>query len=243
MAIMNSVRAEPAEARGKQRYRSPFDKLRVNVLPILLVLFVLHLSPAAQASVQQEVYVTGHVQSFGGYTFTEAVSFDVSRPGQQEIGRVIVDGVYNGEYPWIMRVYTDNLHFAGITGSVRFPSPAGLVSKDGLYVIPLSIYSPAYGPNVWRRIPDVSEPGYLPYEPKPEPGETTYTDCVLMGIDPRNGSWVAGGDGLLYTFDDNALGDTTVATPFELILQADVPPAGVKGEYDAVLYIEISPAP
>ena len=195
------------------------------------------------ASVQQEVYVTGHVQPFGGYLFTEAVSFDITAPGQQEIGRIVVDGLYNGEYPWIMRAYTDNLHFAGITGSVRSPSPAGLVSKDGLYVIPLFVNSPSYGPNVWRRIPDLSEPGTLPYEPQPQPGETTYTDCVLMGIDPRNGSWVAGPDGLLYTYDDNLLGDNTVATPFEMTLQANVPASAVKGDYDAVLYIEINPAP
>ncbi len=197
----------------------------------------------AFASTQQEVYITGHVQPFGGYSFTPAVSFDVTQPGQQEIGRIVVDGLYNGEYPWIMRAYTDNLHFSGITGAVRLTTPAGLVSKDGLYTIPLSIHSPSYGPNVWRRIPALSETGYLPYEPKPEPGEITYTDCVLMGIDPRNGSWAAGPDGLLYTGDDNFLGDNTVATPFELILQATIPGTAVKGEYDAVLYIEISPAP
>ena len=195
------------------------------------------------ASQQQEVYVTGHVQPFGGYLFSEAVAFDVTAPGEQEIGRIIVDGLYNGEYPWIMRAYTDNMHFAGVTGAVRNPSPAGLVSKDGLYVIPLSIHTPSDGPNVWRRIPDLNEAGYLPYEPEPEPGEPTYTDCVLMGIDPRNGSWVAGPDGLLFTHDDNLLGDNTTATPFEMVLQANIPASAVKGEYDAVLYIEISPAP
>ena len=200
-------------------------------------------SPHASASTQQEVYITGHVQPFGGYEFTDAVSFEIAGAGEQEIGRITVDGLYNGEYPWVMRAYTDNLHFAGVTGAVRSPSPAGLVSKDGLYVIPLSINSPTYGPNVWRRIPDLSEPGYLPYEPEPLPGETAYTDCVLMGIDPRNGNWVAGPDGLLYTADDNLLGDLTVGTPFEMILRADVPASAVHGDYDAVLYIEISPAP
>lgn len=215
----------------------------LRTLHLFVMTGILFQLPAAHASQQQEVYVTGHVQPFGGYVFTESVAFDVTAPGAQEIGRIVVDGLYNGEYPWIMRAYTDNLHFAGITGSIRPPSPAGLVSKDGLYVIPLSINVPSYGPNVWRRIPDLSEPGALPYEPEPQPGETTYTDCVLMGIDPRNGSWVAGPDGLLYTYDDNLLGDETVATPFEMILQANVLPAAVKGEYDAVLYIEISPAP
>ncbi len=195
------------------------------------------------ASTQQQVYVTGHVQPFGGYQLTESVSFEISAPGEQPIGSIIVDGLYNGAYPWIMRAYTDNLHFAGVTGGVRQPSPAGLVSKDGLYVIPLFINSPSYGPNVWRRVPDLSEPGYKPYEPEPLPGETAYTDCVVMGIDPRNGNWVAGPDGLLYTSDDNLLGDNTVGTPFELMLQANVPQSAVQGEYEAVLYLEISPAP
>ena len=205
------------------------------------VLF-LHLSPVF-ASSRQEVYITGHVQSFGGYTLSEAVAFEIKQPGDQEIGRIVVDGLYNGEYPWIMRAYTDNLHFAGVSGAARSPSPAGLVSKDGTSSIPLYIHCPTYGPNVWRRIPDLSETGYLSYQPDPEPGEPIYTDCVLMGIDPRNGAWVAGPDGLLYTADDNFLGDITVGTPFELTLQAKVPSSAAQGDYEAVLYIEIVTAP
>ena len=232
MAIKNRCRVKGVGCRGKA----------ILAAFVLLTPFTLHPSPVFP-STKQEVYVTGHVQPFGGYTFSPGVSFEVTQPGEQEIGRIVVDGLYNGEYPWIMRAYTDNLHFAGVTGSVRPNTPAGLVSKDGRYVIPLSIHSPAYGPSVWRRVPDLSETGTLPYEPKPEPGEATATDCVLMGIDPRNGNWVAGPDGRLYTNDDNFLGDLTVATPFELILRANVPAAAVKGEYDAVLYIEISPAP
>jgi len=195
------------------------------------------------AAVRQEVYVTGHVRSFGGYTFTEAVAFEIREPGEQEIGRILVDGLYNGEYPWVMRCYTDNLHYAGVAGAVRPADPAGLVSKDGRYTIPLFIHCANFGENVWRKVPDLSEPGYLPYQPNPEPGEVAYTDCVLMGIDPRNGSWVAGPDGLLYTHDDNPLGDSTLPTPFELVLQAKASGGSVKAEYDAVLYVEIATAP
>lgn len=198
---------------------------------------------AAFATVRQEVYVTGHVQSFGGYTCSEAVTFDIAEPGEQETGRIVVEGLYNGEYPWIMRVYTDNLHFAGVGGALRSPSPAGLVSADGAYAVPLSIHSPNFGPEVWRRIPDLSEPGYLPYGPDPEPGRPTYADVVIMGIDPRNATWVAGPDALLYTSDDNLLGDVTIATPFELILRADFSAASVRGRYEATLYVEIVAAP
>lgn len=211
---------------------------------LFLILCSFFVSTVAQAEIQQEVYVTGHVQSFGGYALTEAVSFVVSKPGRQEIGRIAVDGMYNGEYPWIMRAYTDNVHFSGVAGTIRRPEPAGLVSKDALFAIPLFINSPSFGNDTWRRIPDLNESGYLPYHPNPDPKEEMdFTDCVLMGVDPRNSVWVAGPDGLLNTPDDNPLGDNTVGTPFELILQADVASNSVKATYDAVIYIEIVPAP
>lgn len=183
----------------------------------------------ASATVQQEVYITGHVQPFGGYKATEAVAFEVRQPGKQEIGRIVVDGLYNGEYPWILRCYTDNLQFSGVGGAVRSPSPAGVVSTDGQFAIPLFLNCPNFGPEEWRRIPDL--------------GETPYSDCIVMGIDPRNDVWVAGPDELLYTADDNLLGDITIETPFEITLQADVPASAVRGKYDTTLYLEIVAAP
>ncbi len=200
-------------------------------------------SGIVSASVRQEVYVTGHVQSFGGYAATEAVSFQATEPGEREIGRIVLDGVYNGPYPWIMRIYTDNLQYGGVGGAVRRPSPAGLVSDDGTTVVPLFVHSPNFGPEVWRKIPDLNEPGYLPYAPDPDPAEAAYTDCIVMGIDPRNGAWVAGPDGLLYTTDDNLLGDTTIATPFELVLRGDFTGSSVRGRYEATVYLEMVPAP
>lgn len=210
---------------------------------LFLPFAICYLPFAALATVQQEVYITGHVQPFGGYHMTEAVAFEIRQPGKQEIGRIIVDGLYNGEYPWVLRCYTDNLNFSGVGGAVRSPSPAGLVSTDGQFVIPLDLTCPNFGAEEWRRVPDLGEPGYLPYAPEPELGETKYTDCILMGIDPRNGAWVAGGDGLLYSADDNLLGDITLQTPFEIVLQADVPASAVRGRYDTTLYLEIVAAP
>jgi hypothetical protein len=211
---------------------------------VLLFLLTVHCSlSTANASTQQEVHITGQVQPFGGYRFTEAVSFEITGPGKQEIGRITVEGLYNGEYPWILRVYTDNLHFFGIGGALRTSSPAGLVSQDGQFTLPLFIQTPNSGEDEWRRIPDAGEPGYLPYAPQPEPGETAYTDCVVLGIDPRNGSWVAGPDRRLYTGDDNFLGDLTVQTPFEMVLQAHVAPSAVRAQYETTLYFEIVAAP
>jgi len=208
----------------------------------LLFFGILH-GQTVWASVKQEVSISGHVQSFGGYTVTESFTFDVTSPGEVEIGRVVVDGLYNGPYPWIMRVYTDNLHFAGIAGALRKPSPAGLVSEDGAYAVALLIHSPNFGPNEWRKIPDLSDPGYQPYQPESEPGRSMHSDLVIMGIDPRNADWVAGDDGLLYTEDDNLLGDVTIATPFELILKGDFTSASVRGNYKTTLYVEIVSAP
>ena len=199
--------------------------------------------PTAFAA-RQSVYVTGTVHDFGTYVFTPALSFTIQQPGIQELGTITVEGVYNGEYPWIMRIYTENLHYTGVAGTLRRPSPAGLVSTDGQYVIPLEIHVPSYGPDVWRRIPDLLEEAYTPYRPTDDPAaETHYTDCVVMGIDPRHGPWVAGPDGQLYTGDDNVLGDTTATTPFEITVRARVDTPAVRGQYEALLYVEIVPAP
>ncbi len=195
------------------------------------------------ATTRQEVYVTGTVESFGGYTFSEAVPFTAAQPGQVEIGKIVVDGIYNGEYPWILRVYTDNLHFSGVAGAIVRPSPAGLVSKDGRFSLPLEINSPAFGQDVWRKIPDLNDPDYIPYQPNPEPGQPLHNDCILMAVDPRNANWVAGPDALLFTEDDNLLGDITAKTPYDLTLRTRVSSAAVQGDYDTILYFEIIPAP
>ena len=64
-----------------------------------------------------------------------------------------------------------------------------------------------------------------------------------MGIDPRNATWVAGADQVLFTEDDNPTGDNTLPTPFALSLYADVSESAVRGSYDTTLYFEIIPAP
>ena len=213
-----------------------------RIVPVLAL--ALFFPVSALASTQQEVYVTGHVQSFGGYTVTEGISFAIEEPGEQEIGQLVMDGLYNGEYPWILRVYTDNLRFSGIAGAVNPPAPAGLVSKDGAYAIPLFIHCPNFGEDGWRRIPDVNERDYSHYQADPDPGvKTEYSDLILMGVDPRNGGWVAGQDGLVQTLDDNPLGDITVETPFEMVLRADVSPSTPRVEYETTLYLEIVASP
>ena len=101
-----------------------------------------------------------------------------------------------------------------------------------------------YGPDISQNIPDINQRIYTAYSPTALPGVgPNHTDCIIMGIDPRNADWVAGPDGILFTRDDNHLGDTTVESPFELTLIADVPQSAVEANYETYLYLEIVPAP
>lgn len=217
--------------------------MKKQSLGLFAILLFLSSLSTAQAAVKQEVYVTGHVRAFGGYQFTETVAFEVKDPGKQVIGEIVVEGLYNGPYPWIMRVYTDNYAYSGVTGAIKQAPSSGLVSKNGAYTIPLWISSPSLGEDAWRKIPDLSDTDQTPYEAHSETGDTFYTDCVVLGIDPRNGNWVAGGDGLIFTADDNTLGDITVPTPFAMELRADVAPSSVNGNYETTLYMETVSAP
>jgi len=195
------------------------------------------------ASVREEVYVTGTILPFGGYRFSGGLRFDAGEPGPTDLGTILVDGMYNGEYPWRMRCYTDNLHFAGVAGSIHTASPAGLVSTDGRFVVPLLIHSPVFGEDSWRAVPDINDAKTVPYKPALTPGGSETTECIVLGIDPRNANWVAGPDNLLFTRDDIPLGDFIWETPFELSLRADFDAGSVQGTYDTYLYFETVPAP
>jgi len=220
--------------------------LRVLLVAGIFVLPITHPSrlTTALASVRQEVYVTGTVYSFGGYEFSKGLRFEVTEPGYVELGRIVIDGLYNGEYPWTMRAYTDNTHFSGLAGAVYQPKPAGAVSTTGQYVIPLEIHAPHFGLDVWKRIPDLGEPNPKPYQYSTSPGEhPDITDCIVMGIDPRNADWVRGPDGLLFTKDDVQLGTYLEETPYELLIRGDFSQASAQGTYETFIYFETLPAP
>lgn len=200
--------------------------------------------PALAFAARQHIYVTGAVQPFGSYTVTPSLTFEIREPGVQELGIITVEGLYNGEYPWILRMYTENLRYAGVGGALRRPSPAGLVSTDGQAVIPLEAHSPPFGADVWRRIPDLLEEPYHPYRASEDPNAPDdYSDCIVLGIDPRHAPWVSGADHELFTSDDNVLGDMTMPTPFAITVRARVEAAAVRGAYETVLYLELVPAP
>ena len=220
--------------------RIAFRGLAGGVLATLVLLS----APRQAFAARQQVYLTGTVHSFGAYTFTPSLAFDIREPGTQALGVITVEGLYNGDYPWILRIYTENTRYAGAAGILRRPSPAGLVSKDGQSVIPLEVHSPPFGPDAWRRVPDLLEDPYLPYRPSDNPNAPEeYSDCIVLAIDPRHAPWVAGPDHQLFTPDDNVLGDMTMPTPFAITVRARVDASAVQGLYDTILYLELVPAP
>lgn len=186
--------------------------------------------------------VTGKVNSFGTYSFLGRLEFDIKKPGEQEIGTITVEGAYNGEYPWIMRVYTDNNIYSGISGAVKAQNAAGLVSIDGRFLIPLFVNAPNMGIH-YKSVPDINQNNYKPYMPERLNTPANYADCIIMGVDPRNERWVAGDNGILFDEDDNTVGDIAMPTPFDLKFNARFDERAVASNYTANLYIEIAACP
>jgi hypothetical protein len=188
--------------------------------------------------------VTGKVNSFGTYSFVGKLDFNIEKVGEREFGKIIVEGTYNGEYPWIMRIYTDNTSYTGIATAARPASPAGLVSTDGRFVVPIMVNAPNMGKSGYKTVSDINQPDYKTYiSDKVTQDPFIYTDCIIMAIDPRNELWVAGENGTLFDKDDNTLGDTTMPTPFELKFKANFDERSVKANYTANLYIELVSCP
>lgn len=197
----------------------------------------------AYASSKTEITARATVLSFGTYSFEGILAGEIREPGIRELGTLTVRGVYNGPYPWIMRIYTDNLNYKGVGGGFESESLAGLVSQDGKYSLPLEANCLNWGPEEWLRIPDLNEDGYTAYSPPKNVGSPTHTERIIMGIDPRNADWVSGRDRILFTADDNYLGDISLETPFDIKLRTKVAPNTPVGNYEGRIYIEIVPAP
>lgn len=209
----------------------------------IAIIFQIILPIRPAYSIKTKIHTVATVPSFGTYSFKGSIEFQAPGPGKYEIGRITVYGTYNKPYPWIMRIYTDNTNFKGVGGRVGFQSRAGLISEDGKYVIPIEVNCPNFGEDVWVKVPDINDERYIPYRPPKEVGMATHTDCIIMGIDPRNADWVSGRDRILFTEDDNPLGDITLSTPFQIRFSAYFDEKSIQGRYTSNLYIEIVPAP
>jgi hypothetical protein len=216
-----------------------------RVVICLLLLFTIYtiLPLAVCLASKTEIKTLGTVPSFGTYSFRGSLNFNIQKPGKFEIGKVTVFGTYNGPYPWIIRIYTDNTNFMPLAGSLETKNRAGLISEDGQYTVPLEITCPNFGKDVWVAVPDINDDPYNPYQPPRQVGEAFYTDCIIMGIDPRNADWVSGADRMLFTQDDNPLGDTTLTTPFDIRFAAYFDEKTIRGNYTSNLYIELVSAP
>lgn len=173
-------------------------------------------------------------------------------------------------HPWYMRIYTDNhKRFKGIEGAIyrgrtvvmeggstsAFASPAGLISEDGRYTIPLKVWCLNFGPDVeegWD--PNLQGPppvkdDYYWKGPKLDSGKrdlfrvawewipdyedmTTdpYTWRRLIGQDPYDTHFVS---------DSNPSGDFTLPSPFQIYIAYETSPTAVVGKYSTDLIIEI----
>ncbi|RJP56369.1 MAG: hypothetical protein C4541_12435 [Candidatus Auribacter fodinae] len=206
------------------------------------------------ASVTSEVYISCTVKSFGGYTLKAYITDVVREAGQHNIGYIVVDGACNEPYPWILSVYTDNRKYQGAAGTIHAEKVLQGFIREGGGNIPLMFQTPNTG-DKWVYVPDINDPNYTSYYAIRDLGPgavipaNTTRQQVVLGIDPRNAAWVAGPDGILFTDDDNLYGDTSLPTPFKIMLAVQVPenvPMGPKspvGEYKTRLIFEIVTEP
>jgi hypothetical protein len=174
------------------------------------------------------------------------------------------------DQPWYMRIYTDNhKRYKGIDdaiysgrvatqgsgGADAMGSPAGLVSSDGKYAIPLKVWCLNYGPDV--------EEGWDPTLMGPPPVKEDYywkgplldnqkrdasrvawewiPDYIDMTADNNTWRKLIGQDpyDTHYVSDANPTGDFTLASPFQIFLAYETSPTAVEGKYWTDLIIEI----
>lgn len=164
------------------------------------------------------------------------------------------------DQPFAIRVYTDNAaHYRGAPGAVRQGSPAGLVSDDGRFTVPMKIWTANFGPDVqetgWD--PDTMGPppvdddtfwrGPLVTDPihgAREVGAVAWLripDLSEMSADP--GSWrrLIGQDPYDSRFvaDTNITGDFTLPNPITAYLATEAGATAVEGQYSATLVVEL----
>jgi hypothetical protein len=156
-----------------------------------------------------------------------------------------------------MRIYTDNTtRFKGIENTVHMLSPAGLVSSDGKYTIPLKVWCLNYPPDDQEMGWDTKISGPPPVD------DDTYWEGPLLDNGKRNeekagwvripdysemtsdsGTWrnLIGQDitNTHYVTDITRTGDFTLSSPFSVYFATETDPTSVKGSYSCNLILEI----
>ena len=161
------------------------------------------------------------------------------------------------DQPFAVRIYTDNAaRFEGIPHAVRKVSPAGLVSMDGRYTIPLKCWTLNFGPDIQETGWDGPLAGPPPVDddnvwigPPLLEGGRNYgsaswvriPDLVDMTADPVTWRRLVGQDQYdsRYASDANPTGDFTLRSPFTVYLATDAGPTAVEGSYTANLVVEL----
>ena len=162
------------------------------------------------------------------------------------------------DQPFYIRVYTDNAaRYRGIPGAIRRNGPAGLVSSDGRYTIPMKIWTANFGPDVqetgwdndmmgpppvdddtfWRgpllTTPGEREAGAVAWARIPDFSEMSSDPSSwrrLIGQDPDDSRFVA---------DTNITGDFTLPSPITAYVATETGPTSVAGTYSATLIVEL----
>lgn len=174
------------------------------------------------------------------------------------------------DQPWYMRIYTDNhKRYKGTDGAIysgrtatqergsasAMGSPAGLISSDGRYTIPLKVWCLNFGPDVeegWDTNllgpPPVKEDYYwkgpLLDNGKRDNSRVAWEwipDYIDMSADPAAWRKLIGQDPFdtHYVSDSNPTGDFTLTSPFQIFIAYETSPTAVEGKYWSDLIIEI----
>lgn len=164
------------------------------------------------------------------------------------------------DQPFVVRLYTDNAaRYRGVPNALRRGSPAGLLSMDGRYTIPLKFWTLNHGPETQVTGWDSSLAG-----PPPVDDDDAWRGAPLLE-GKRNfdmAAWIrlkdlsemvaapfgwSRGEGLIgqdphdvrYAVDRNVTGDFTLSSPFTLYLATEAGPTAVEGVYSATLIVEL----
>jgi len=161
------------------------------------------------------------------------------------------------DQPFAIRIYTDNAaRYEGVPNALRKVSPAGLVSMDGRFVIPIKCWTLNFGPDVQESGWDGALAGPPPVddddlwigppllEDKRNLGSAMWQripDLVDMTPNPVTWRRLVGQDQYDNRFasDANPTGDFTLRSPFTLYLATEAGPTTVEGTYAANLVVEL----
>ncbi len=161
------------------------------------------------------------------------------------------------DQPFSVRIYTDNgTRFLGVPGALHRPSPAGLVSQDGRYVIPIKVWCLNFGPDIQETGWDASLAGPPPVdddnfwvgthllEGDRSLGSAAWDrvpDLVDMTANPTSWRRLIGQDphDTRFANDINPTGDFTLRSPFTFYLATDAGASAVEGNYATTLVVEL----